>query len=61
MMSLPPSTAILDANGVIGLAKAECSSYLPHLFTAICVPSLVVAEVTDRFPGRRCNKDSELG
>jgi len=40
-------TAILDANGVIGLAKAGCLPLVQHIFSPAFVPSLVVAEVTD--------------
>ena len=46
-MTAPTVTAILDANGIIGLAKADCFLLMPHLFTAVYVPSLVIAEVTD--------------
>ncbi|MGH9843992.1 MAG: hypothetical protein ACREEM_35095, partial [Blastocatellia bacterium] len=43
-----PATAILDANGIIGLAKADCFPLLQHLFTEVIVPPAVVAEITDQ-------------
>lgn len=42
------TVAVLDSNGIIGLAKADCFPLLQHLFTETCVPSAVVAEVTDQ-------------
>lgn len=42
-----PTIAVLDANGIIGLAKADCFPLLPHLFAEVCVPAVVVAEITD--------------
>lgn len=42
-----PTVAVLDANGVIGLAKADCFPLLQNLFTEVCVPPAVVAEITD--------------
>lgn len=42
-----PTVAVLDANGIIGLAKADCFPLLQQLFTAVYVPSSVVAEITD--------------
>jgi predicted nucleic acid-binding protein len=42
----PPG--VLDANGIIGLAKGGCFSLIPHLFSALYVPSLVVPEITDQ-------------
>ena len=41
-----PTVAVLDANGIIGLAKANCFPLLQDLFTEICVPPAVVAEIT---------------
>lgn len=43
-----PTVAVLDSNGIIGLAKADCFPLLQHLFTEICVPQAVVAEITDQ-------------
>jgi predicted nucleic acid-binding protein len=40
-------TAILDANGVIGLAKAERLLLLPELFAGAIIPSRVAAEILD--------------
>jgi rRNA-processing protein FCF1 len=45
--SLPFGIGVLDANGIIGLAKSGCFSSLPHLFDALFVPTAVVREVTD--------------
>jgi predicted nucleic acid-binding protein len=42
-----PLTGILDANGVIGLAKSGCFALIPRLFDLVLVPSAVVQEVTD--------------
>jgi len=42
-----PTVAVLDANGIIGLAKADCFPLLQHLFTEVCVPAPVIAEITD--------------
>lgn len=42
-----PTVAVLDANGIIGLAKADCFPLLQQLFTEVYVPSAVVAEITD--------------
>lgn len=42
-----PTSAVLDSNGIIGLAKGDCFPLLLHLFTEICVPPSVVAEITD--------------
>jgi len=39
--------AVLDANGVIGLAKAECLNKLPALFELLLIPPLVVDEIKD--------------
>jgi hypothetical protein len=44
-----PTVAVLDSNGIIGLAKADCFPLLQHLFTETCVPPTVVAEITKRF------------
>jgi predicted nucleic acid-binding protein len=41
-----PTVAVLDSNGIIGLAKANCFPLLQSLFTEICVPPAVVAEIT---------------
>jgi predicted nucleic acid-binding protein len=41
-----PTVAVLDSNGIIGLAKANCFPLLQDLFTEICVPPAVVAEIT---------------
>jgi predicted nucleic acid-binding protein len=38
---------ILDANGIIGLAKAGCLDVLPRLFDSVRVSPLVVREVLD--------------
>ncbi len=38
---------ILDANGIIGLAKAEVLEQLPRLFSEVLVPPLVVQEIQD--------------
>lgn len=38
---------ILDANGIIGLAKSGCFSFIQNVFTKVFVPSSVVQEVTD--------------
>ena len=43
-----PTVAVLDSNGIIGLAKADCFPLLQHLFTETCVPPAVVAEITDQ-------------
>jgi len=43
-----PTVAVLDSNGIIGLAKADCFPLLRHLFTETCVPPAVVAEITDQ-------------
>lgn len=43
----PVRPAILDANGIIGLAKSGCFPLLPRLFQRVLVPRAVVAEVTD--------------
>jgi predicted nucleic acid-binding protein len=45
-------TAILDANAVIGLAKAGCLQLLPKLFDSAIVPDRVVQEVTDAISRR---------
>jgi predicted nucleic acid-binding protein len=37
----------LDANGIIGLAKAGCLALLPRLFREVYVPPQVVPEITD--------------
>ena len=42
-----PTVAALDANGIIGLAKADCFPLLQNLFTEVCVPPAVVSEITD--------------
>jgi predicted nucleic acid-binding protein len=42
------TVAVLDSNGIIGLAKADCFQLLQHLFPEICVPRAVVAEITDQ-------------
>jgi predicted nucleic acid-binding protein len=47
MIMTAPTIAVLDANGIIGLAKAGCFPLLRHLFTEVCAPSPVVAEITD--------------
>lgn len=47
LAALAPPTAILDANGIIGLAKGDCLSLVPRLFGRALVPERVVAEVTD--------------
>lgn len=44
---VPAPDGILDANGIIGLAKADCLSYLPRLFREIFILKSVVKEVTD--------------
>jgi predicted nucleic acid-binding protein len=44
---VPLAPAVLDANGIIGLAKAGCLALLPHLFREVCVAPQVVLEVTD--------------
>jgi predicted nucleic acid-binding protein len=41
-----PTVAVLDSNGIIGLAKANCFPLLQDLFTEICVPPAVVTEIT---------------
>lgn len=38
---------ILDANGIIGLAKSGCFSFTQNVFAEVFVPSLVVQEITD--------------
>jgi predicted nucleic acid-binding protein len=38
---------ILDANGIIGLAKSGCFSLTQIVFAEVFVPSLVVQEITD--------------
>jgi len=43
-----PTVAVLDSNGIIGLAKANCFQLLQHLFAETCVPPAVVAEITDQ-------------
>jgi predicted nucleic acid-binding protein len=45
-----PTTAVLDSNGIIGLAKANCFPLLQNLLTEICVPPAVVAEITSEIP-----------
>ena len=48
-MSVAPAieSAILDANGIIGLAKRGCLALLPRLFSSAFVPVLVIDEITD--------------
>ena len=41
------ATAVLDANGIIGLSKGGCLSSVRHLFGLVVVPTAVVLEVTD--------------
>lgn len=62
-----PTVAVLDSNGIIGLAKADCFTLLQHLFAEICVPQAVVAEITDQLSqspvmkscdGARCDSES---
>lgn len=43
-----PTVAVLDSNGIIGLAKADCFPLLRRLFTETCVPPAVVTEITDQ-------------
>jgi len=43
-----PTVAVLDSNGIIGLAKANCFPLLQSLFNEICVPPAAVAEITDQ-------------
>jgi len=43
---LPP-TAVLDANAIIGLAKADCLALIGQLFTKVIVPPEVDAEILD--------------
>ena len=38
---------ILDANGIIGLAKSSSFSFIQNVFATVFVPSLVVQEITD--------------
>ena len=38
---------ILDANGIIGLAKGGCFSLVQNVFAEVFVPSLVTPEITD--------------
>lgn len=48
MIGLPATqTGILDANGIIGLAKGGCFSLVPHVFAEVFIPLLVVQEITD--------------
>lgn len=47
MSQAPESVAVLDANVVIGLAKADCLELLPRVFASVCIPPSVIAEVRD--------------
>jgi predicted nucleic acid-binding protein len=47
MVSPKVEAGILDANGIIGLAKAGCFSLTQNVFAEVFVPSLVVSEITD--------------
>ncbi|MBO0722795.1 MAG: hypothetical protein J2P41_18365 [Blastocatellia bacterium] len=49
------TVAVLDSNGIIGLAKANCFQLLQNLFSDICVPSAVVAEITDQLSQNELN------
>ena len=43
----PRLPAVLDANGIIGLAKAGCLALTPDLFSPVYVPPSVVKEIAD--------------
>jgi predicted nucleic acid-binding protein len=45
-------TAVLDANGIIGLAKAGCLGLTPDLFSRVVVPTAVIQKVTDPISAR---------
>lgn len=45
--SVTTLAGILDANGIIGMAKSGCFALVPRFFRAVFVPSLVVSEITD--------------
>lgn len=53
-MSAEPEllTAVLDANGIIGLAKADCLHLIPAVLPQVVVPAGVVREVTDALSSR---------
>lgn len=47
IQSGPAPNGVLDANGVIGLAKADVFPLIERLFQVVFVPAAVVTEVTD--------------
>jgi len=55
----PRRPAILDANGIIGLAKGGCFLLIPQTFSIVYVRSLVTGEITD--PVSRAEREAALG